>query len=145
ERGGYRRSRKGVEAKFAPFDPDDAEQVRSRRASANRVLSYLKAALNLAWRNGLVPSDDAWRRVNPFRSVEAPLIRYLSDDERTRLHNATTGGFRDLTYLALLTGCRYGELTRFKVADYNADVGTLSVRIAKGGKVRHVTLTEEAI
>src|SRR5262249_58962708 len=46
---------------------------------------------------------------------------------------------------ALLTGCRYGELTRFKIADYNADVGTLSVRIAKGGKVRHVTLTEEVI
>ena len=36
------------------------------------------------------------------------------------------------------------ELCRFKVADYNADVGTLSVRIAKGGKVRHVTLTDEA-
>jgi integrase len=61
-----------------------------------------------------------------------------------RLRNAAAGGFRDLVYLALLTGCRYGELCRFKVADYNADVGTLSVRIAKGGKVRHVTLTEEA-
>ena len=36
------------------------------------------------------------------------------------------------------------ELCRFKVADYNPDVGTLSVRIAKGGKVRHVTLTDEA-
>ena len=46
--------------------------MRRRRASANRVLTYLKAALNLAWRNGLVPSDDAWRRVKPFRSVEAP-------------------------------------------------------------------------
>ena len=38
---------------------------------------------------------------------------------------------------------RFG-ITRFKVADYNPDVGTLSVRIAKGGKVRHVTLTDEA-
>jgi integrase len=36
------------------------------------------------------------------------------------------------------------ELSRFQIADYNADVGTLSVRIAKGGKVRHVILTEEA-
>ena len=35
------------------------------------------------------------------------------------------------------------ELCRFKVADYNPDVGNLSVRIAKGGKVRHVTLTDE--
>ena len=38
---------------------------------------------------------------------------------------------------------RFG-ITRFKVADYNPDVGTLSVRIAKGGKVRHITLTDEA-
>jgi len=75
--------------------------------------------------NGLVPSDDAWRRVEPFRSVEAPLIRYLSHDEITRLINASRGGFHGLVYLALLSGCRYGELTRFKVADYNPDVGYL--------------------
>jgi integrase len=142
ERARYWRSRQGAAANFAPFDPKDAEDV--RRASANRMLTYLKAALNLAWRNGLVPSDDAWRRVKPFRSVEAPLVRYLSTDEMARLRNACSGGFRDLVYLALLTGCRYGELCRFKVADYNADVGTLTVRIAKGGKVRHVTLTAEA-
>ena len=144
ERARYWRSRKGAAANLAPFDPKDAEDVRRRRASANRILTYLKAALNLAWRNGLVPSDDAWRRVKPFRSVEAPLVRYLSNDEMRRLGNASPGAFRDLVYMALLTGCRYGELCRFKVADYNADVGTLSVRISKGGKVRHVTLTEEA-
>jgi integrase len=144
ERARYWRSRKGAPANLAPFDPKDAEDVRRGCASPNRVLTYLKAALNLAWRNGLVASDDAWRRVKPFRSVEAPLVRYLSNDEMAQLRNASTGGFRDLVYLALLTGCRYGELTRFKVADYNADVGTLSVRIAKGGKVRHVTLTDEA-
>jgi len=144
ERARYWRSRPGAAANFASFDPKDAEMVRRRRASANRLLTYLKAALNLAWRNGLVPSDDAWRRVRPFRSVEAPLVRYLSQDEMARLRNASMGAFRDLVCLALLTGCRYGELCRFKVADYNADVGPLTVRIAKGGKVRHVTLTEEA-
>ena len=72
-----------------------------------------------------MPSDDAWRRVAPFRAVEAPLIRYLSHDEITRLINASRGGFHGLVYLALLSGCRYGELTRFKVADYNPDVGYL--------------------
>jgi len=144
ERARYWRSRPGAPVNLAPFDPKDAEDVQRRRASANRCLTYLKAALNLAWRNGLVPSDDAWRRVKPFRAVEAPLVRYLSADEIARLRIATAGGFRDLVHLALLTGCRYGELTRFRVADYNAAVGTLSVRIAKGGKVRHVTLTKEA-
>ena len=93
ERARYWRSRKGAAANLAAFDPKDAEDVRRRRASANRVLTYLKAALNLAWRNGLVPSDDAWRRVKPFRSVEAPLVRYLSHDEIARLRNAAPAAF----------------------------------------------------
>ena len=126
ERARYWRSRKSAAANLAPFDPKDAEDVRRRRASANRVLTYLKAALNLAWRNGLVPSDDAWRRVKPFRSVEAPLVRYLSNDEMVRLRGACASGFRDLVYLALLTGCRYGELCRFKVADLPCGVGSFS-------------------
>src|SRR5262249_12915614 len=114
ERARYWRSRKGAAANLAPFDPKDAEDVRRRRASANRVLTYLKSALNLAWRNGMVPSDDAWRRGKPFRSGEAPLVRYLSHDRIGRVRHASSGGFRDLVYLALLTGCRYGELSRFK-------------------------------
>ena len=117
--------------------------MRRRRATANRVLTYLKAALNHAWRAGMVPSDDAWRRVKPFRSVDAPVIRYLSHDEITRLLNACPGAFRDLVHAALLTGCRYGELCRLKVADYNADVETLTIREAKSGQMRHVTLTGE--
>jgi integrase len=129
---------------MASFDRKDAEAVRRRRATANRVLTYLKAALNHAWRNGVVPSDDAWRRVKPFRSVDAPVIRYLSRDEITRLLNACQGAFRDLVHAALLTGCRHGELRRLKVTDYNGDVGTLTVREAKSGQVRHVTLTGEA-
>jgi integrase len=138
------RSRPDAEASLAAFDRRDAEAVRRRRATANRVLTYLKAALNHAWRSGLVPSDDAWRRVKPFKSVDAPVIRYLSQDEITRLLNACAGSFRDLVHAALLTGCRYGELCRLKVSDYNPDVGTLTVRETKSGHVRHVILTDEA-
>jgi integrase len=138
------RSRPGADPNVAAFDPRDAEAVRRRRATANRVLTYLKAALNQAWRNGAVPSDDAWRRVKPFKSVDAPVIRYLSDDEITRLLNACEGAFRDLVHAALLTGCRYGELCRLKVPDYNTDVDTLTIRLTKSGQARHVTLTGEA-
>ena len=138
------RSRPGAQANFAAFDCKNPEAVRRRRATANRVLTYLKAALNHAWRSGIVPSDDAWRRVKPFKAVDAPVIRYFSRDEITRLLNACEGAFRDLVHAALLTGCRYGELCRLKVADYNPDVGTLTIREGKSGQVRHVTLTDEA-
>jgi integrase len=139
------RTRKGKEQRFLDLDTGNGDAVRRRRATANRVLTYLKAALNLAWREELVSSDHAWRRVKPFKSVDAPVIRYLSHDEITRLLNTTQGAFRDLVHGALLTGCRYGELTRLRVADYNPEAGILTIRISKGGKMRHVTLTEEGV
>ena len=43
---------------------------------------------------------------------------------------------------ALLTGCRYSELARLRCDDFNADSGTLAIRLSKG-KIRHVVLTEE--
>src|SRR5262249_41221609 len=49
---------------------DAVEGKRQRRATANRLLTVLKAALNYAWRAGKVPSDDQWRKVRPFHNVE---------------------------------------------------------------------------
>ena len=60
-----------------------------------------------------------------------------------RLVNACKPAFRNLVRGALLTGCRYGELTALHVADFNADAGVLTVRESKGGKPRHVVLTDE--
>lgn len=41
--------------------PDDAEGRRRRKATANRTLTILKAALNHAWREGNAASDEAMR------------------------------------------------------------------------------------
>jgi len=43
--------------------------MRMRKATANRVLTVLKAALNYAWRDGLIASDEAWRKVRPFHML----------------------------------------------------------------------------
>lgn len=122
---------------------DDPEYKRRRRATANKSLTLLKAALNHAWREGEVPSDDAWRRVKPFAKVEAPKVRYLTEAEITRLVNVCDPDFRQLVRAALLTGCRYGELAAMACADFNPDTGMVYVRPGKGGKGRHVTLSEE--
>jgi integrase len=116
---------------------------RPRRATANRVLTVLKALLNHAWREGKVESDDAWRRVAPFRQADAARLRYLTQAECLRLVNASDPEFRPLVQVALYTGCRYGELTRMAVADFNPDSGTVTVSESKSGKPRHVVLDAE--
>lgn len=117
--------------------------IRKRRATANRILTVLKAALNHAWKAGHVASDDAWRRVKPFKAVETARVRYLSEAECIRLVNACEPAFRNLVRGALLTGCRYSELAFLRAADFNADAGIVTVGVTKAGKPRHVVLTNE--
>jgi integrase len=124
---------------------EDPNVVRQRRASANRIFGVLKAALNLAFREGHAASDEAWRRVKPFREASAPKIRYLDHSEAQQLVNACEPAFRPLVQCALLTGCRYGEIIGFRVADFERHAGTVSVRASKAGRPRHVVLTEDGI
>jgi integrase len=124
---------------------DDPEAQRRRHATANRILTVLKAALNHAWREGKVATDDAWRRVAPFREADAARVRYLDRDECRRLVNASPEALRAIVRGALLSGARYSELARMHVADFHRDSGTLLVRTSKAGKVRHIELTSEGL
>jgi integrase len=123
----------------------DEDGKRARKASANRTLTVLKAALNFAWHEHKCTSDAAWRRVKPFKSVEAARVRYLTLAEATRLLNACATEFRPMVQAALQTGCRYGELTRLQVHDFNPEAGTVAVRKSKSGKPCHVVLTDEGV
>jgi integrase len=136
------RTKPGAKQQHRELDGSE-EAVRRRRSSANRVLTILKAALNHAFNDGKVASDAAWRKVKPFKSVDAARIRYLTIAEATRLINACDGDFRLLVEAALQTGARYGELCRFEVADFNPDSGTIAVRQSKSGQPRHIVLTDE--
>ena len=139
------RTKKGKVQQFrvadAAIDAEDAQ--RRRRATTNRVLTTLKAALNQAWRDQKIPSDQAWRALSPFAEADSARVRYLTVTEAKRLINAAEPSFRKLVQAALLTGCRYSELTAFIVGDFHPDSGTIQVRRSKGGKARHVVLTDE--
>ena len=156
------RGKRGSGPQCREVDEKDEENLR-RRASANRTLTILKAVLNMAWREGKITSDDAWRRVTPFEEADAVRVRYLQIDEAQRLINASDTEFRALVRAALATGARYSELANLRVADFNPDavnrdhgievllagpgrcVGTVHVRASKSGKGRHIVLTEEGI
>jgi integrase len=131
--------------KVRNIDITDPEAARRRRATANRVLTVLKAVLNHAFREGKIGSDEAWRQVKPFREADAAKVRYLDPAEAQRVVWAADPAFRPLVQAALLTGCRYGEITAFRVADFDRIAGTVTVSAAKSGKPRHVVLTEDGI
>ena len=136
------RTRPGNPQKYkAPPVTPDAH--RKRQATANKILTTLKAALNKAYGDNKIPSDAAWRKVKPFKGVDAAHIRYLKDDEVTRLVNACEPDFRLLVQAAVLTGARYGELGRVIVADFNSDAGTLFIAASKSDKARHAVLSDE--
>jgi integrase len=138
------RTKKGAPQRFrsdTPLDPEDAK--RRRRATTNRVLTILKAALNHAWRDQKIASDQAWRAVTGYDEADAARVRYLTVAEARRLTNAADPAFRMMVRAALLTGCRYGELCALNVGDYHGDSGTLQIRRSKSGRARHVALTDE--
>jgi integrase len=124
---------------------DDENARRARRASANRAWNILRAALNHAFNDpdNKIESDLAWRKVKPFKKVDAARIRYLSVAEAKQLINVCDPEFRHLVQAALQTGARYGELCRLTAGDFNADVGTITIEKSKSGKARHVVLTQE--
>jgi integrase len=138
------RTKPGKPQQHRQFDHTE-DAIRRRRSSSNRVLTILKAALNHAFRDGKTPTDSAWRKVKPFKDVDAARVRYLSIAEAARVINASDPEFRPLVEAALQTGCRYGELARLEVADFNPGSGTLAIRRSKSGKARHVVLTDEGV
>lgn len=134
-------------ARFAERDNcrplDDDEAIRRRRSTANRDLTVLKAALNRAYREGFASSDAAWRKVKPFKGVDAAKLRYLSDDEARRLINALDPAFRPMAQAAMLTGARYGSLAKSKVRDFDPQSLTLTLPDTKGGRTQIVYLEAE--
>jgi integrase len=139
------RTPKYADQRYKP-EAADEEAVRRRRASANRILTMLKAALNHAFDEGWVDSNLAWgRRVRPFKQANAARVRYLTVAEAQRLINGCSVDFRPLVQAALMTGCRYSELCRLQVSDFNPDSGTVHIRRSKTGKDRHVELTDEGV
>jgi integrase len=140
----FRRTKAGaLERVTEPVDRSDSEAVRARCSTANRLLTILKAALNHAFQEGKVGSDEPWRRVKPFRAADSAVFRYLNPAESLGLANACEPPFRALVHGALMTGCRYGELVRLRVSDFDAEAGTVVIRQSKSGKPRHVTLNDE--
>ena len=120
------------------------DQIRASRDTANRRLSIFKACLNLAFRNGIVASDTAWRRVKAFQNTGAARTLFLTEKQVATLLAKTKGGLHNIIKAGVLTGARRGELFALTVRDFDPGEGTLRVAAGKTGK-RDVYLSDTAI
>jgi integrase len=137
----YRANRSG----FAKPRPEDADSVRRGKANANRIFTPLKAALNRAFNDGLVPDDTAWRRVKPFAKVSVARIRYFTPVEIEALLAAAEPWFRMVIQAALFPGGRWSEVYQIKVRYLDLRSGTVHFPETKSGRPRYVHLTDDGI
>jgi integrase len=135
------RTKKDESQKHRADNGDDTR--RARRSSANRTWTILRAALNHAFENSKADSDIEWRKVKPFKKVDAARPGHLTIAEAKRLINASDPDFRLLVQAALQTGARYSELARLTVSDFISDVGKVRIQQSKSGEPRHIVLTDE--
>jgi integrase len=95
------------------------------KASANRTLTALKAALNLAVKNRQISPAAAieWRQVESYEDAGQRRTLYLDLKQRRALLDAAKNlgnGVRDLIEAATLTGGRAGELVNATVSQFDA-------------------------
>jgi integrase len=125
-------------------NPTEEDRQR-RRHTANAALSTLSAALNLAFHDGKISTDVAWRRVRKYRDLQKGRIRYLTEEEARRLLAVVSPDFADLILGALYTGCRVGELISMQVRAYDPKTQRLYVAPAKSNWARWLALPDEAV
>jgi len=116
------------------------------KPSANRTLTALKAALNLAVRRRRVSSVAAreWADAKPFRAAGKRRDLFLDLKQRRALRAAAgEGALRDLLEAAMLTGARAGELVNAIRAQFDARTGSMTF-IGKTG-TRTVPLGPPAV
>lgn len=132
-----------------PGDLGDPETKRRSQDSANRILTILKAALNLAFADdaNAIATDAAWRRVKPFKNVGGSRADHFDADQvRSLIGKAAEFDqpFANLLEAGYLTGARLGELAALEVRDFDADRLALAIGKGKTG-ARVVTLTAESV
>lgn len=107
-------------------------------ATINRSLGALQKGLSIAWEGGLTPVDYSTlvKRLpeNNKRTV------YLSMDEVRKLANHASDNVRAAIWIALLTGCRRGEVCKLQAEDIGADMLKIQAGNTKTLRYREVPI-----
>jgi integrase len=115
------------------------------KASANRTMISLKAALNhaVAQRKVSPAAVIEWRQVKPHKGAGKRRDLYLDIKQRRALLKAATGAVRNLMEAAILTGARAGELVKATVSQF--DARTKSMTFSGKTGTRKVPVSPDAV
>ena len=134
-----------MRAKLRPCPINAPKDFLSKRlwsdATINRHLSYLRHVLMLAVKDGKLTRNPV---VGLKFFPEVTRTRFLSGDELKRLRGVMSESDWKLVALAIETGLRREEQFRLRWDQVDLEHGVLTLPLPKGGKTRHVPLSEEA-
>jgi integrase len=123
-----------------------AEKPKYLRAAntLNRDITPFRAALNLAYEDGFVTSNFAWKsKLEPAKNVEQRRDLYLDRDQRREFVAAAQADIAMFLRGLCVLPLRPGALAQLTVADYNRTLKVLKIGKDKNGKPRHIMLPEE--
>jgi integrase len=117
------------------------------KASANRTLTALKAALNLAVAHRTVSAAVAqeWTEVAPLKGAGRRRELFLDVAQRRKLLAKSEGGIRRLMEAVMHTGCRAGELTSARRSAFDARTKSLTVTGKTGPRTIPLTPASVAL
>jgi site-specific recombinase XerD len=117
------------------------------RASVNRTMINLKAALNYAVRRRLVSLDVAieWRSAAALSDAYRRRNLYLDLKQRRALIGAASGALVDLLQAAMLTGARAGELVSVRVGAFEKRSASITFAGKTGARTIPLSATAAAL
>lgn len=141
--GGKSRKAKKTADQPIPVVDDKPKKLRSN-STLNRDITPFRAALNLAYADGFITSDFAWKsKLEPLPNVERRRDLYLDREQRKAFVSAAAPDMalflRGLSVLPF----RPGALAGLTVADYDRKLLVLRVGVDKAGKGRYIKLPSE--
>lgn len=121
------------------------EQLRKRKKTLNALIGILRLGLQMAWENGEIENERAWRCLRRIPNADVPRQVFLSRIECQTLLSKCRPDLADLVLGALYTGCRVGELASLRVQDVEPGFAGIYVAPQKSRRSRYVHLPAEGL
>lgn len=139
--------RERLAAKPAPVSRSKTGKVKTRPrsdSSLNRDMTALRAALNLAFREGDTLTDQPWRvALAPVKNADKSRDVYLDRDERMALLDNMDADIQAFARGLCALPLRPGALAKLRTGDFDPRTSELKIGKDKSGKARKIKLPKE--